>query len=225
MKKSTVSVIAGLLIVALGVFYAGNILGWWSFKLSFDGWWTLFIILPCLLSMGTSGINLFNAIGVGVGLLLLLNAQEVWPDGLATKLIAPYCVVVVGLGLVLRKPIMLRHHGNNGIYAANSGSDYYAVFGNNTPRFEGEDFRGANAFAIFGGINFKLEDSIIKRDCTIFVYSIFGGTIISLPENVRVLVRSIPVFGSLNNKFTSAEGSVPTVYIRAISVFGSTEIK
>lgn len=224
MKKSTVSVIAGLLIVGIGVFYAGSVLGYWDFKISFDGWWTLFIILPCLLSMGTSGINLFNAIGAGVGILLLLNAQEVLANNLGAKLIAPYVVVVVGLSLVLRKPIMLKHNGNTGLYAANSGDNYFAVFGGNTPRFEGVDFRGANAYAIFGGVNFKLQQSVIKRDCTICVYSIFGGTSIYLPSNVRVLVHSTPVFGSLSNKFTSAEGAAPTVYIRSISVFGSTEV-
>lgn len=224
MKKSTVSIIAGLLIVALGAFYAGSVLGYWDFKISFDGWWTLFIILPCVVSMGTSGINLFNSIGAGVGVLLLLNAQEVLANNLGAKLIAPYCIVIVGLCLILRKPIMLRHNGFAGLYAANDGDNYYAVFGGNSPRFDGTDFRGANAFAIFGGVNFKLKEATIKRDCTIFVYSIFGSTYISLPSNVRVLVRSIPVFGSVSNKFAPAEGNAPTVYIRAISVFGTTEI-
>lgn len=225
MKKSTISIIAGLLVIALGVFYAGSLLGYWNFSINFDGWWTLFIILPCVCSMGTSGINLFNSIGTGVGILLFLNVQEVLPDNLGVKLIAPYCIIIVGLCLILRKPILLRHNGFAGIYAANDGDNYYAVFGGNSPRFDGTDFRGANAYAIFGGVCFRLKDAIIKRDCTIFVYSIFGSTYIHLPDNVRVLVRSIPVFGSVSNKFTSAEGNAPTVYVRAVSVFGTTEIQ
>ncbi len=224
MKKSFLSVIVGILIICFGIFYGGNLLGYWDFSIRFNGWWTIFIILPCLISMGTSGINLFNTVGAGVGLLLLLNAQGVLENNLGPRLIAPYVVIVIGFAFIFRKPIMLHHSGNNGLYAADDGANYYAVFGNSMPRLEGMEFRGANAFAIFGGICFKLQQSIIKRDCIICVYSIFGNTIIYLPSNVRLLVRSIPVFGSISNKFDPSE-SGPTVYIRAISVFGTTDIR
>lgn len=223
MKKSSLSVIVGILIIGFGIFYAGSLLGYWDLSIKFNGWWTIFIILPCLVSMGTSGINLFNTVGVGVGVLLLLNAQGVLENNLGPKLIAPYVVIVIGFAFIFRKPIMFNHSGNNGLYAASDGDNYYAVFGNSTPRLDGLEFRGANAFAIFGGICFKLKQSIIKRDCTICVYSIFGNTIIYPPSNVRLLVRSIPVFGSVSNKFNSSENG-PTLYIRAISVFGTTDI-
>ncbi len=225
MKRNTVTVIIGLLVIAGGIFYAGNVMGYWDTNFSFDGWWTLFIILPCVLSMCTSGINLLNCIGVGVGILLLLSAQGVFPNNLGYKLIAPLVIVLLGLSLIFKKPMKFNKEGNNGIFASSHGDKHFAVFGGNTPRLDGVIFRGASAYAVFGGIDLKLSKSIIKRDCAINAYSIFGNTDIILPDNVRVVVSSMPIIGSLQNTFKSeVQDNAPTVYIRAISVFGSTEI-
>jgi predicted membrane protein len=123
-------------------------------------------------------------------------------------------------------PIRFRKESNTGIYAGSKGENYFAVFGGNTPHFDGVDFRGANAFAIFGGVDLKLQNAIIRRDCVINSYSIFGGTDIILPKNVKVLVDSTPIFGGVENRFSSEAGeSAPTVLIRAVSVFGGTDIK
>ena len=47
-----------------------------------------------------------------------------------------------------------------------------------------------------------------------------------LPKNVKVIVDSMPIFGGVDNRFVSEAGdNAPTVLIRAISVFGGTDIK
>jgi len=227
MKKSTVSVILGLLVVAFGVFFGLQALGYLqSFKVTFDGWWTLFIIVPCIISIVNSGLNLFNTIAVGVGVLLLLSEQGVFQDGLGYKLMIPFVIIVFGLSIIFKKPIRLNKEGNNGIYAGNQGENYFAVFGGNTPNFNGVDFRGANVYAIFGGVELKLQNANIRRDCVINSYTVFGGTDIILPKYVRVIVNSTPIFGGVDNRFTSEAGeNPPTVLIRAVSVFGGTDIK
>ncbi|PKM73892.1 MAG: hypothetical protein CVU91_02265 [Firmicutes bacterium HGW-Firmicutes-16] len=227
MKKSTVSIILGVLVIALGVFFGGQALGFWEqYKVSFDGWWTMFIIVPCVISIINSGFNLFNTIGAGIGVLLLLAAQDVLHNDLGYKLMIPYVLVVFGLSIMFRRPIRFRKESNNGIFAGNQGENYFAVFGGNTPQFDGIDFRGANAYAIFGGIDLKLQNAIIRRDCVINSYSVFGGTDIILPKNVKVLVDSTPIFGGVDNRFVNNAGeNAPTVLIRAVSIFGGTDIK
>jgi len=161
-----------------------------------------------------------------VGVLLLLSAQAVFKDGLGYKLIIPYILVIFGLSLILKRPIRFNKRGNNGIFAGSRGEDYFAVFGGNTPQFDGIEFRGANAYAIFGGVDLKLQNSIIRRDCIINSYTVFGGTDIILPKNVKVIVNSTPIFGGVENRFVSEAGeNSPTVLIRAISIFGGTDIK
>ena len=226
MKKGAVSVVLGLIIVACGIFYGGQALGYWTgYKVTFDGWWTLFIIVPCVLSIFTSGINTFNSIGTGVGVLLLLSEQGVLENDTGYKLIIPFVLIVFGLSVLLKKPIRFNKEGNSGIFAGSRGDNYFAVFGGNSPQFNGFDFRGANVFAVFGSVEMKLQNAIIRRDCTINSYSVFGGTEIALPKNVRVIVNSMPILGGVDNRFTSeAIENSPTVHIRAISVFGGTDI-
>ena len=227
MRKSTVSIILGLLVILGGIYFGGQVLGYWDYKVSFDGWWTLFIIVPCIISIFTSGLNFFNSVGTGIGILFLLSEQEVLKNDLGYQLIIPYIMVVFGLSLIFRKSTKGSKEGNNGIFAGSKGENFFAVFGGNTPQFDGIDFRGANAYAIFGGVDLRLQNAIIKRDCVINTYSIFGGTDIILPRNVRVIVNSTPVFGGVDNRFVSeaADNNAPTVLIRALSVFGGTDIK
>ncbi len=227
MKKSTVSVVLGLLIVALGLFFGAQALGYLEqYKVSLDGWWTLFIIVPCVISIVNSGLNTFNTLGAGIGVLLLLSAQGVFQDGMGYKLIIPLILTIFGLSLVLKRPIRFRKQSTNGVFAGSTGENYFAVFGGNTPQFDGVDFRGANAFAIFGGVDLKLQNAIIRRDCVINAYSVFGGTDIWLPRNVKVVVNSTPVFGAVENRFVSESvENGPTVLVRAISIFGGTDIR
>jgi len=227
MKKSTVSVILGILVVALGVFFGGQALGFWQhYKVSFDGWWTLFIIVPCIISIVNSGFNLFNTILAGVGVLLLLSEQDVFKNSLGYKLMIPYVIVVFGLSIIFKRPIKFNKEGNNGVFAGSHGENFFAVFGGNTPQFNGIDFRGANSYAIFGGVDLKLQNAVIKRDCIINSYTLFGGTDIILPKNVKCIVHSMPILGSVDNRFVSEAGeNAPTVLIRAVSVFGGTDIK
>lgn len=227
MKKSTASIILGILVVALGVFFGGQALGYWEeYNISFDGWWTLFIIVPCIISIVNSGFNPFNTIGVGVGVLLLMAAQNVLQNGLGYKLIFPYVVVIFGLSLIFKKPIRFKKESGNGIFAGSKGDNIFAVFGGNAPKFDGVDFRGVNAYAIFGGVDLKLQNAIIRRDCIINTYTVFGGTDIYLPKNVKAIIDSTPVFGGVENRFVSESGeNAPTVLIRAISIFGGTDIR
>lgn len=227
MKKATVSIVLGLIIVACGVLYGGQVLGLWAgYRGSLDGWWTLFIIVPCILSIITGGINIFNSIGTGVGVLLLLSQQNVFEHGLGYELIIPFVLVVFGLNMLLRKTMKFNKAGNSGVFVGSRGDNFFAVLGGNSPQFNGIDFRGANLFAIFGKVDLKLQNSIVRRDCVINTYCVFGGTEISLPKNVRVIISSTPIFGGINNQFTSEpRENQTTVLIRAFTVFGNIEIK
>ena len=52
MKKVT-GILWGIVLVTVGVILAVNALGIASIDIFFDGWWTLFIIVPCAVGLFT----------------------------------------------------------------------------------------------------------------------------------------------------------------------------
>ena len=77
MSKKTKSVIWGVIFVLAGVMYAGNALELWDFSLFFDGWWTLFLIVPALVSIFTEGPRTDKFVFLLLGVGMLLAVQEV----------------------------------------------------------------------------------------------------------------------------------------------------
>ena len=51
MKKDYSALIWGLIFVAVGIIFGGNALNIWYIDIFFPGWWTLFLIIPGLISM------------------------------------------------------------------------------------------------------------------------------------------------------------------------------
>lgn len=104
-KKNTAGVILGLLFLVIGAGYLADVLGLVDeFTIFFDGWWTLFLIVPCFCGLlGKGDGKAGYLIGIAIGLFLLLWAQEVVDsDKLFTLLIA--CVFgLIGMNLLLPK--------------------------------------------------------------------------------------------------------------------------
>lgn len=225
MKKHLLSVILGVVIIAVGLAYVGDVLGLWALDISFPGWWTLFIIIPCALSLFAGGLNILNCVGLFIGILFLLTEQGILQNNLGYRLVFPIIIVAIGVAVLFGR-LGSKTEGNSGVFAGNNGDNYFAVIGSSVPQFAGQPFRGASSFAIFGYIELRLTNAIVKRDCMVKAFSIFGGTDIYLPENVRLVVYSMPIFGGVENGYVnSASESAPTVYVRALSIFGSIKIK
>ena len=75
MKKARSILLAAFLLVT-GSVLALNVLSFTRVDIFFDGWWTLFIIVPCLLDILTRQKN-GAAAGIIIGLALLLSAQNI----------------------------------------------------------------------------------------------------------------------------------------------------
>ncbi|MBQ8403632.1 MAG: hypothetical protein IJX55_04310, partial [Clostridia bacterium] len=88
-KKTFTSVFWGLFIIAIGVILGGNVMGIWDIDLFFPGWWTMFIILPCLYGIIKNGPDVVNVAGLIIGVLLLLDNTEFFGKYISWKLIFP----------------------------------------------------------------------------------------------------------------------------------------
>lgn len=226
MRQKAANILIGILLIALGVAYVGDIFDIWSFTLFFDGWWTLFLIVPALYLMIKNGFNVGSIIMLGIGVLLFFEQQEFIKKYDVWKLIFPLVVICIGISLIFKG------FGKKGWNSAPAVSDdgkavaYTAVFGECNPDFTDVEFTGANTTAVFGGVTLDLRRALINSDCVINTSSIFGGTDIYLPPNVNMKLKSTPIFGGVDDcSIKSAEEGAPVVYIDATCIFGGADIK
>lgn len=225
MKKVS-SVFWGLILVAAGVIFALNAFHITNIDVFFDGWWTLFIIIPCTVGLFSEREKTGNLIGIAVGVFLLLCCQNILSFSMLWKLFVPAIIVLVGLKMVFTglfgnraNEIMKRLRENGKEPKAG-----IATFSGCNLNYDGEVFEGAELTAVFGGIKCDLRNAVIEKDCAIQASAIFGGIDILVPDNVNVKVSSNSFFGGLSNK-TSVHQNAPTIYVSGTCMFGGIEIK
>lgn len=220
MKKIT-KIIGGLILIAVGVLFALNALKITNFDIFFDGWWTLFIIVPCLIGLFTEKDKIGNLLGIIVGVVLLLACRDIISFDLLWKLIVPAVIVVVGIKLIWggisKKSAPKKSPDSKKHIALFSGSDL---------DFSGESFDGTDLIAIFGGMEVHLENAVIDHDITVSATAVFGGIEIFLPENVKVKVSSTSIFGGVGNERKGKTSDSPvTVYVNGSGIFGGVDVK
>lgn len=227
MKKIS-KILWGAVLIAIGVIFSLNAFGITDIKVFFDGWWTLFIIVPCFIGIFTDREKTGNIIGLLIGLFLLLCCQNVLSFGMLWKLAIPAVIVIIGLKLILgglfgEKAVKMisesRQKGDNIKIGC-------ATFSGQDMNFDGEVFSGAELTAIFGGVECDLRTAIIEKDCAITASAIFGGIDIYVPDYVNVKINSNSIFGGVSgkNKRPPIQGGV-TLYINATCIFGGIDIK
>ena len=225
MKKSS-NILWGIVLIAAGILFALNALNITNIDIFFDGWWTLFIIVPCAVGLFTEREKTGNIIGLAIGVFLLLCCRDVLSFAMAWKLLVPAIIVIVGLKMVF-----------NGLFGskANEMITKMKADGNNPKvgcatfsgcdlNYDGEVFDGAELSAVFGGVKCDLRNAVIEKDCAIQVSAIFGGIDIIVPDHVNVKVSTNTIFGGASNK-TASHKDGPTIYISGTCMFGGVEIK
>lgn len=226
MKKAS-KIIWGIVLVAAGALFALNALEITSIDVFFDGWWTLFIIVPCVVGLFTEQDKTGNLIGIAVGVFLLLACQDIISFKILWKLLVPAVIVIVGLKMVLSGIFGRKVDEAIGkLKKENSGKvkSGCAVFSGCDMNYDMEEFEGAELTAVFGGVKCDLRKALIQKDCVIEVSAIFGGIDILVPDNINVKVGANCIFGGVSNNNASVNGA-PTVYISGLCLFGGVEVK
>ena len=229
MKKIR-NILWGLVLVALGILLILKVMGI-SLGLSFKGWWTFFIIVPCFIGLFNKGDKTGDVIGLLLGIALLLGARGIVDFSLIWKLALPVILIVVGASIIIKSILnkktaeRIENIEKNQKHASSDG-EYIATFGAQNVNFSGEQFKGAKFSAIFGGIKCDLRNAVITEDVLINAEGIFGGVDIFPPSNVKVQVKSTSIFGGVKNDavFTGDDNS-PTIYVKATCLFGGVDIK
>ncbi len=227
MNKLT-KILWGVVLVVVGVIFALNSFNITNINVFFDGWWTLFIIVPCLISLFSQYDKTASIVGLCIGVFLLLCCQNIIDFDILWKLAIPVIIVIIGVKLIFggvfgrKSDKVMNTAKSDGAYIRN----VTATFSGQNINCDGEFFQGAELNAIFGGVKCDLRNAIIDKDCAINATAIFGGVDIFLPDNVNVKVNSNSIFGGVSNKKgNNTKENSPTVYINGTCLFGGVDIK
>ncbi len=226
--KTMKNILWGIALIAIGVIVGLNALDIVKINVFFDGWWTLFIIIPSLIGLFSDKQKTGPLIGLLIGVVFLLVAQGIVPFSMLWKLALPAVLVIVGLLLIFRNAFGTK--AAEKIQKLNDKiaekEEYCAVFGGQDIRFAGQTFEGASLSAVFGGVKCDLRGAIIEQDAVLNVSAIFGGVDIFVPPTVKVVVRSTPLFGGVSDSsLHTNEETAPTLYVNATCMFGGVDIK
>ncbi|QHQ60814.1 hypothetical protein Ana3638_08575 [Anaerocolumna sedimenticola] len=226
MRIKTSNMLWGLFFILIGVGFAGNAFNLWNFELFFRGWWTLFIIIPCAISLIQNGFRVSNLAGLIIGIMLLMSSQGIVDGNVMGKLIVPFIFVLIGFSMIFKNMF----HGDRSLHIdvkyQGGAAEHSAIFAGNRYQVTGEKFMGTTINAIFGGVDLDLRNAIIDEDIVINATAVFGGIDILVPANVKVKVSNVPIFGGVDNKAgTSPDPNAPIIFLNSTCMFGGIDIK
>lgn len=218
MKKIS-TVMVGIVFIIVGVIVGLNSFGITNINIFFDGWWTLFIIIPAINGLVTNEEKTGSIIWLIIGIALLLGCQDLISFDILWKLTLPVILVFIGLSIMFN---------NNDKKSSKNTDDneYCACFSGQTIKFDGKDFKGAEVNAIFGGITIDLTNAKVKDGAVIDATAVFGGVTILIPEDLKVEIKSTSVFGGVSDKTKNKEKKDKvTLHVNGCSIFGGVDIK
>lgn len=218
MKKIS-TVIVGIVFIVVGVIVGLNSFGITNINIFFDGWWTLFIIIPAINGLVTDEEKTGSIIWLIIGIALLLGCQDLISFDILWKLTLPVILVFIGLS------IMFNNNGKKS-FKNTDDNEYCACFSGQTIKFDGKDFKNAIVNAIFGGITIDLTSAKVKDGAVIDATAVFGGVTILIPEDLKVEIKSTSVFGGVSDKTKNKEKKDKvTLHVNGCSIFGGVDIK
>jgi len=236
-------IVVGGLIVLIGLLILLDNMGIIRFHDVWRYWPVLLIVLgvsKILESHAPAGYVWGGVITLAGALLLLDNLDIVVFD---FNLIWPLLLIAFGLSMLLRSMDRKRYlesatsaPGTAPGSATGSGPiegstcDAYAVFGGSKRRISTQDFRGGDAVAVFGGVEFDLRGAGMTVDqAVIDVNVVCGGLEVRVPDSWTIINRAVTIFGGVEDKTMQSKAEPnaksPHLVITGSVVFGGISLR
>ena len=228
--KDLSRILWGIVLVLLGIIWGLNATGVTNIDIFFDGWWTLFIIVPSAISLVNPKNNgkVSSVICLVIGNFLLLGSLNVFDFDILWEILLPAIVVIIGLSLIFGNKIKadVKEKIDNTDFS--NVEVITATFGEQNINKAGEKFGKANLDTVFGSIKLDLRDADLKNETFIKASAIFAGITILVPKDVEVKIKSTPIFGGVTNEDLDEKtnkNAKKTIYVDGFALFGGIEIK
>lgn len=205
MKKIENTVI-GFILIIIGVIIGLNAFHITNIDLFFDGWWTLFIIVPCFFGLFKDQDKTGNIIGLIVGIYLLLYCQGLINFQFAWKLVVPVIFVLIGLKMIFKDTF-------------NKKKSHQNIYDNQL-------YTGGNYDVTFNGLILDLSKAYLNEETNITISTLFGGVDLYLLDDVNIQIQSSNFLGGVDlHKRENKIENTKVIYLNARCIFGGINIK
>lgn len=146
----------------------------------------------------------------------VFSDYSIWP------LFFPVLLIVVGLQIIFGFGVF-----NNKITDSSKDINDVVLFSGIEKKVTSKEFKEGEIICAFGGGQLDMREAVLNKDgAKLSIVCAFGGVDLIVPEDMKVKVTGIPVFGGWSNKTSNTEGKAgPTLEIDAVVAFGGFEIK
>ncbi|MEI3605672.1 DUF5668 domain-containing protein [Pseudogracilibacillus sp. SE30717A] len=210
----------GSFFILFGVGFLMQVLGMVDFVQVLSTWWPIALIIVGIIQLITRTYS-----SIVSGLLFLLIGTVFLANNLTdvnmTTYLWPLLLIFIGLVfLFTRTKRGRRANTDENIHT-------FSLFAGTDVRSQSKDFQGGNITTIFGGAEIDLREAIISDGAKLDLTTVFGGISITVPENVQVEVKGIPIFGGWEDKTRhySNEEKATVLTLNCLTVAGGIEIK
>ena len=162
-----------------------------------------------------------------LGGLILLDNLNVVP--LDFNYIWPLIIIAFGLKL-LWKALDRRRHLEDGSVSGDPSSSIMAVFSGGKRKIVSQDFKGLDVLALFGGVDLDLREAkIAGEQAVIDVNATFGGVEIKIPETWSLIVKTVAIFGGVEDKTIppklDSNAPAPRLVLTGTALFGGVSVR
>ena len=222
MKQTTIRVITGIIITALGVSALLGALNIFPFWETFGSWWpTLVILGGIFVLIGDFRRNyIWGIVLLIIGGLLLLKTQGLL-DFSFFSLIVPIIIIAAGLSVLL-------HTKNRSKIdtSSNNADDIAVIFSGSETKNKSKNYEGGKVTAIFGGAVLDLRDAKLSGQATLDVFALCGGIELRVPRDWKVVSKIAPIAGGVENKSEGSDDHKgPVLVLTGTVTFGGVDIK
>ena len=216
----TSNVMWGFVFILVGCILGVNALGIAHIDIFFDGWWTLFIIVPAFINIFKDDDKEAAFVWLMVGVILLLACNDYISFDLVWKLALPAVLVLIGISIMFKDRVEKEVRVK--IKESKKDADRKTICATFQEKIEKAEKKAEEVSleTIFASMKYDMRDVEVKKDMVIKTSTVFGSTKIIAPKGVAVKVSASGIFKDTINKVKGKDAKY-TIYVDASTVFGS----
>jgi predicted membrane protein len=229
-KNPSTQIVIGLFVIAVGLLFLFDNLGWLDLNFTLHVWPTALIffgILKLLQTRTRSGMVVGWAL-IAIGGLVLL--KETGLIAISWRSLWPVLMIAAGLAVVFKSTSGRSIFDTLGHSVDKEGDEadlnIISIMGTYKNRVTSNDFRGGEVTTVMGGVDLDLRQSSINGEAVLNVFSLFGGITVKVPIDWAVVLQGTPIMGGFEEKTvppSSATGK--RLVIRGYVIMGGLEVR